>query len=67
MHGQYLQKLTYLAQQFSDSTINAKVLRKIWQEKFHGQVWKGKRYLYRKEIISQLAQHLVVQHGSYGQ
>eukprot|EP00973_Karenia_brevis_P051954 7217099-Karenia_brevis.AAC.1 len=57
----HLDEIKHVAQQFSDSTINAEVLRRIWKNNYGGRIYKA------DEILDLFAQELVVKHGNYGQ
>eukprot|EP00973_Karenia_brevis_P093161 12415922-Karenia_brevis.AAC.1 len=59
--------MDYLIQQMTTSTINADVLRGFWKSQYKGKASKQNRTLRRDEVITQIAEQFVVQHGTYGQ
>eukprot|EP00973_Karenia_brevis_P023713 3268274-Karenia_brevis.AAC.1 len=59
--------MDYLIQQLTTSTINADVLRAFWKSQYKGKTSKQNRTLRRDEVIQQIAEQFVVQHGTYAQ
>eukprot|EP00973_Karenia_brevis_P008353 1130039-Karenia_brevis.AAC.1 len=53
------QKVNYLIDQLTKSTINAEMLRGFWSKQYGGKVSKKSGYFTRAEIIKLIADRLV--------
>eukprot|EP00973_Karenia_brevis_P048702 6758067-Karenia_brevis.AAC.1 len=63
----YDQKVAYLKQQLTETTITADQLRAYWKEQYGGTITKKGAYITRPNMIDMIAHRIITQHGCLGQ